>query len=101
MIHYFYLYILNQNIFLLKKIYTDATFKITPKSYYQAIIIIAKDPNSIINVPCFYIPMSSKQLFLYNKIFESIINILNDENIEYNFNNTYVMCDFGIIIENL
>ena len=68
-------YIIFTCIFLLKifssskQLFIDATFKTTTKIFYQTLIIIAKDPVSNLNIPCFYIPMSGKNLSLYNKVF--------------------------------
>lgn len=36
--------------------------KYPPLIFYQTLIIIAKEPNSKKNIPCFFIPMTSKKL---------------------------------------
>ena len=89
-------------IFLIKifitsnQLYIDATFKITPKAFYQTLIIIAKDPTTKLNIPCFYVPMSGKNYELYDRIFKSILKIIKNENIEYNTKNKIIMCDFEL-----
>lgn len=38
--------------------------------------------------------MTSKKYNIYNKIFSTIIEILENENIKYSFNECFIMCDF-------
>ena len=79
-----------------KKIYIDATFKITPKLYYQTLIIISKSPMTNLIIPFFYVPMTSKNLKLHNKIFETVFDILKEENIKYKFDNIDNIYDFEL-----
>ena len=84
-----------------KQLYIDATFKVTPKLFYQTLIIIAKDSLSNLNIPCFYIPMSNKKLETYNKIFSTLFDILKIENIKYEPKSIKITCDFELNLENL
>ena len=57
---------------------------------------MAKVPISNLNIPSFYLTMTSKKLSLYNKIFRFIFEILEYEKIDYSFKDLDVMCDFEI-----
>lgn len=41
--------------------------KYPPLIFYQTLIIIAKEPNSKKNIPCFFIPMTSKKFIVHLK----------------------------------
>ena len=93
-------YIVFTSIFQLKKlaesnlIYMDGTFRTCPKNYYQLFNIIAKDKQTGKNIPVIHIPMSHKSEFLYNKIFENLVNIGKDLNIDLKMEKKTCMTDF-------
>ena len=81
-------FIIYTTIFQLNKlaasdlIFIDATFRTSPKHYYQMLNILCKDRESNSNIPVVHIPMSHKTSFLYDKVFDSINKIFNDLSIE-------------------
>ena len=77
-----------------KMIYIDATFRSSPKKYYQTLNIICYSADTNTNIPVFHIPMSSKNLELYIEIFNDIINVCKRNNINLDFEETIFMCDF-------
>lgn len=93
-------FIIYTTIFQLKKlaesdlIYIDATFRASPRNYYQLLNIISNDKQSGINIPVIHIPMSHKSEFLYLKIFETIEKICQDYNIEIKMNKKACITDF-------
>jgi hypothetical protein len=78
-----------------KQIYIYATFKITPKVFYQTLIIIAKDPITKLNIPCFYVSMTGKNYELYDRVFKAILKIIKDEKIEYSTKDKIIMHDLN------
>ena len=66
----------------LEQIFIDGTFKISPVSYYQVINICCflKEINGII--PLFMIPVTGKSQYLYEKVLNDVLTILNENNIE-------------------
>jgi len=64
-----------------KQLFIDVTFKITPKAYYQTLIIIAKDPVTKLNISSFYTPMSGKNFEICDKGFKSLFSVIKNENI--------------------
>ena len=60
-----------QSIKKCSQIYIDATYKSCPKSFYQLLNIAGYIPDIKGLVPLFMIPMSSKNQYLYDKIFKN------------------------------
>ena len=56
--------------------YVDGTFRICPKPYYQLIVIMSRDAISNTASPGCYILTNSKTAISYDKIFQSLKNIL-------------------------
>ena len=79
-----------------KQLYIDATFKITPKAFFQILIIIAKAPITKLNIPCFNVPMTGENYELYDRVFKAILKIIKDENIEYRTKDKFIMCDLEL-----
>lgn len=77
-----------------KLIYIDATFRSSPKKYYQTLNIKCYSADTNTNIPVFHIPMSSKNLELYIEIFNDIIYLCKQNNINLDFDETIIMCDF-------
>ena len=75
-------------------LFIDATFKIAPKNYYQILNIIGYDKTKNFNMPVFHIIMSNKSFESYNKIFQVILNLLDEYKIKINFKNIIINCDF-------
>ena len=75
-------------------LFIDATFKIAPKNYYQILNIIGYDETKNFNMPVFHIIMSNKSFESYNKIFQEILNLLEEYKIKINFKNIIINCDF-------
>ena len=63
-------------------LFIDATFKIEPKNYYQILNIIGYDETKNFNMPVFHIIMSNKSFESYNKIFQEILNLLDEYKIK-------------------
>ena len=93
-------FIIITSFFLLKflmnisHLFIDATFKIAPKNYYQILNIIGYDKTKNFNMPVFHIIMSNKSFESYNKIFQEILNLLDEYKIKINFKNIIINCDF-------
>ena len=93
-------FIIITSFFLLKflmnisHLFIDATFKIAPKNYYQILNIIGYDETKNFNMPVFHIIMSNKSFESYNKIFQEILNLLDEYKIKINFKNIIINCDF-------
>ena len=85
-------FIIYTTIFQLNKlasselIFIDATFRISPKHFYQMPNILCKYKESNNNIPVVHIPMFHKTSFLYENVFDSISKISNDLGIEINLN---------------
>ena len=77
-----------------KQLLIDGTFKSCPRGYYQIINIAGfyEDINSII--PIFMIPTTGKSFYLYNKIFEDVKKIINDNGIKLENIPTRIIIDF-------
>ena len=95
-------FIIYTTIFQLNKlaasdlIFIDATFRTSPKHYYQMLNILCKDRESNSNIPVVHIPMSHKTSFLYDKVFDSINKISNDLSIEINLDKKTCITDFEL-----
>ena len=81
-------------LFKCTQIHIDGTFKSSPKNFYQIINIAGflPDINSI--VPIFFIPVTAKSEFIYDKIFSDIKSILNDNGFNINDLPNKFMIDF-------
>jgi hypothetical protein len=76
------------------QIYIDATYKSCPKSFYQLLNIAGYIPEINHLIPLFMIPMSSKNEYLYNKVFKNIISVLGGDGISLKDITNKFMCDF-------
>lgn len=81
-------------------IYMDGTFRTAPKGFYQMFNIIANDSNSHINIPVAHIPMTHKTQFLYEHVFNTLLNIASDNGLELSFDSKTIMTDFEKPIRN-
>ena len=58
-------------------IFIDATFKISPKNFYQVLNIMAYEEINNFTMPICHAIMSHKSLYSYKKIFQELKNLLN------------------------
>lgn len=66
-------------------IFIDATFRTSPRNYYQMLDILCKDKQTCRKIiPVIHVPMSHKSVYLYDNIF-SINRISKDLNINLYF----------------
>ena len=75
-------------------LFIDATFKTSPKGFYQTLNIICYCEEAKSTNPIFHISMTSKNKELYNSVFKEIINLLEMNKLDINFKDKYIMCDF-------
>ncbi|KAF1741291.1 hypothetical protein MXB_3143, partial [Myxobolus squamalis] len=54
-------------------VFIDATFRVTPASLLQFMIIMGFDPTSNVYVLCVWAMMSAKEKYLYCEVLHSII----------------------------
>ena len=100
-------FIIYTTIFQLNKlavsdlIFIDATFRTSPKHFYQMLNIVCKDRESNTNIPVVHIPMSHKTSFLYEKVFDSINKISKDLGIEINLNKKTCITDFELSLRKI
>ena len=75
-------------------------FKISPVSYYQVINICGflKEIDGII--PLFMIPVTGKSQYLYEKVLNDVLTILNENNIELKNIPKIFMLDFETGLQN-
>ena len=76
------------------QILVDGTFKSCPNSYYQIIHIAGFFPDINSIIPIFMIPLSGKNLYLYNCVFEDVKKILVDNGININKIPNRIITDF-------
>ena len=72
----------------------NGTFRTSPKEFYQMLNIIANDSNSHNNIPVAHIPMIHKTQFLYEHVFNTLLNIISDNRLELSFDSKIIMTDF-------
>ena len=77
-----------------KQIFIDATFKISPKGYYQLLNIFANIDDNNFEIPLIHVLMTNKSYLSYKKVFGAINDILKELNLDNNFENKYFMTDF-------
>lgn len=76
------------------QLFIDATFKSSPKNYYQLLNIIAYNQKENFIMPVAFILISSKSYSSYIKIFKDIKFLLVSNNIRVKFKNIIFLCDF-------
>ena len=79
----------------------DGTFRTTPKGFYQMLNIIAYDSISHNDIPIAHIPMTHKKQFLYEPVFNTILNFSSDNGLEISFDSKTIMTDFEKPIRNV
>ena len=79
-------------------IYMDGTFRTAPKGFYQMLNIIANDSNSHNNIPVAHIPITHKTLFLYEHVFNTLLNVASDNGLELSSDSKTIMTDFEKLI---
>ena len=79
-------------------IYMDGTFRTAPKGFYQMLNIIANDSNSHNNIPVAHIPITHKSQFLYEYVFNTLLNIASDNGLELSSDSKTIMTDFEKLI---
>ena len=77
-----------------KQIHIDGIFKSCPRSFYQILNITAFYEQINSNIPIFMIPLTGKSEYLYNKVFEDVINLLSENEMDIDELLKYIMCDF-------
>ena len=77
-----------------KQIFIDATFKISPKGYYQLLNIFANIDDNNLEIPLIHVLMTNKSYLSYKKVFGAINDILKELNFDNKFENKYFMTDF-------
>ena len=77
-----------------EELYIDGTFKMSPKNYYQILNVWGYLKRKKIYVPLIHILMTSKTYTAYNHVFNAMLLLLNDNNIEYNFKKKIITTDY-------
>ena len=76
------------------RVFIDATFRCSPKEYYQLFNILADIGEGNIIFPIFHVLMTNKSSYSYSVIFNNLNNIINKMKINFSFNNCHIMTDF-------
>ena len=76
------------------EIYIDATFKYSPKGFYQTLNIISLNKTTKFHLPVFFIPMSNKSYISYRMIFSTIKEIMLNHKLGFINENIIIMADF-------
>ena len=76
------------------EIYIDATFKFSPKGYYQTLNIISLNKKSNFHLPVFFIPMTNKSYISYRMVITVIKEIMINHNLHFINENIMIMADF-------
>ena len=63
--------------------FCDATFSISPKGYYQLLVLLVHVPEYNKNIPCAYIVMSGKFQSLYEMAFFNLKMLLKQYDSKY------------------
>lgn len=74
-------------------IFIDGTFKMAPKNYYQILNFWGYLKTKKIYLPLLHALMTSKSQQAYNHVFNSLLQLLNDFNIEVTFENKIITTD--------
>ena len=65
------------------KIFIDLNYKICPKTFLQLMTVLAYNDKNKKFLPCFFIPMSHSSFILYDYVFKTILDLIDD----YELNN--------------
>ena len=76
------------------QILMDATFRSTPKKFYQLFNIIAVLEGNDFIFPIIHILMTHNSCFSYETIFKCLNQFIEEMQIEFSFNRSHIMTDF-------
>ena len=79
--------------------FCDATFSISPKGYYQLLVLLVHVPEYNKNIPCAYIVMSGKFQSLYEMAFFNLKMLLKQYDSKYQ-RPKKIICDFELALRN-
>ena len=73
------------------KIFIDLNYKVCPKSFMQLMTILAYNNKNDKIMPCFFIPMSHSTFILYDYVFKTILELIDDYELNYDNTNKNIL----------
>ena len=78
------------------KIFIDLNYKICPKNFLQLMTILSYNNKTGKFMPCFFIPMSHSTFILYDYVFKTILELIDDYELSYDNKNKNILLQTDI-----
>ena len=78
------------------KIFIDLNFKVCPKSFLQLMTIFGYNSTNKKFMPCFFIPMSHSTFILYDYVFKTILDLIDDYDLNFDDKNKNIILQTDI-----